>query len=84
VLGQLPGIAAAAGANPDGLACGDGFGVGVDLDPAAGEIVIFAGDDPEPGRAVADPYSTPILSDLDLRDRQTQGQYVRVEFEYST
>jgi hypothetical protein len=84
LLGELPGIAAAAGASPDGLACGNGLGVGVDLEPAAGEIVIFAGDDADPARAIADPASNPVLRQLDLGERQAQDGYIRVEFEYST
>jgi hypothetical protein len=84
LLEQLPGVAAAAGADPGGLACGNGFGVGVDLEPAPGEIVIFAGDDPDPDQAIPDPESTPDLRPVDLGDRQAQGPYVRVEFEYST
>ena len=84
LLGQLPGIAAAAGASSDGLACGSGLGVGVDLEPATGEIVIFAGDGADPARAIADPASNPVLRQLELGERQAQDGYIRVEFEYST
>jgi hypothetical protein len=84
LLAQSPGIAATAGASPDGLACGNGVGVGVDLEPATGEIVIFAGDGADPARAIADPASNPILRELELGERRAQDGYIRVEFEYST
>lgn len=84
LLDQLPGIAAAAGASSDGLECGNGFGVGVDLEPAAGEMVIFAGGDPDPAQALPDPDAVSLLGDLELGDRRVEGDFVHVEFEYPT
>lgn len=83
LLGRLPGIAVAAGATPDGLDCG-AFGAGIDLEPAAGELVVFAGADPDPARAVPDPESNLVLRQVELDDRRVDGEYVRVELEYRT
>lgn len=83
LLDQVPGIAAAAVVPSSGLECG-AVGVGVDLEPATGEIVIFAGDDPDPAQAVPDPDALPALRQAELGEPQVDGDHVRIELEYET
>lgn len=81
MLARLTGVVATAGTVPGIAGCGGRFGVGADAEPTTGQLVVFAGPDPDPANALPGPVP-PGRAGVDIGARTVDGEYVVVDFEY--